>query len=176
MLKIRLRRTGAKFQPTYRIVVADSRAPRDGAFVAILGFYNPRSEPATVQVDEAAVREWIGKGAQPTDSILSLFHHKGIATDVMARFSARTIGAGGKRGANQAPAAETPVVETPRAATPAPAAATTAAPAPAAEAPAATTAPTTAPVATDAPDNAAPAETADAEAAAPDAAPATTEG
>ena len=57
MLKIRLRRTGAKFQPTYRVVVADSRAPRDGAFVAILGFYNPRSEPATIKVDEAALRE-----------------------------------------------------------------------------------------------------------------------
>src|SRR5262245_30274296 len=99
MLKIRLRRTGAKFQPTYRLVVADSRAPRDGAFVAILGFYNPRSEPATITVDEAALREWIRKGAQPTDSVLSVLRTGNVAPDLLERFSKRMIGAGGKRGA-----------------------------------------------------------------------------
>ena len=103
MLKIRLRRTGAKFQPTYRVVVADSRAPRDGAFVAILGFYNPRSEPATITVDEAALREWIRKGAQPTDSVLSVLRTGNLAPDLLARFAPRMIGAGGKRGVTVAP-------------------------------------------------------------------------
>ena len=104
MLKIRLRRTGAKFQPTYRLVVADSRAPRDGAFVAIIGFYNPRSEPATITVDEAALREWIRKGAQPTDSVLSVLRTGNVAADLLARFAPRMIGAGGKRGVALAPA------------------------------------------------------------------------
>jgi small subunit ribosomal protein S16 len=115
MLKIRLRRTGAKFQPTYRLVVADSRAPRDGAFVANLGFYNPRAEPPTITVDEAALREWIRKGAQPTDSVLSVLRTGNVAPDLLARFAGRMIGAGGKRGAaadTPAPTAETPA-ETP---------------------------------------------------------------
>jgi len=108
MLKIRLRRTGAKFQPTYRIVVADSRAPRDGAFVSILGFYNPRSNPPEIRIDETALRDWIGKGAQPTDSFLSVLRTSGIAPDLLTRFSKRLIGAGGKRGADAAEAAPAP--------------------------------------------------------------------
>jgi len=124
MLKIRLRRTGAKFQPTYRIVVADSRAPRDGAFVSILGFYNPRHDPPEIRLDEPALRAWIGKGAQPTDSFLSVLKTSGIAPDLLTKFSKRLIGAGGKRGVDAltaAPAASTASAPdaTPAAATPA---------------------------------------------------------
>src|SRR5450759_717456 len=72
MLKIRLRRMGAIRQPHYRIVVADSRAPRDGAFIESLGHYNPLTNPATIQVDVAKYEEWKKKGAQPTDAVASL--------------------------------------------------------------------------------------------------------
>ena len=78
MVKIRLRRIGAKKQPTYRFVVADARAPRDGRFIEILGHYNPRSEPRTVVVDEVKAREWLAKGAQPSDTVRRLFAEKGI--------------------------------------------------------------------------------------------------
>jgi len=69
MLRIRLRRTGARNQPSYRIVVADSRKPRDGAFVDHLGHYNPRMDPPEVVIDEERAREWISKGAQPSEAV-----------------------------------------------------------------------------------------------------------
>ena len=69
MVKIRLRRMGAKKQPTYRFVVTDSRAPRDGRFIEILGHYNPRTEPKTVVVDADKVKAWLEKGAQPSDPV-----------------------------------------------------------------------------------------------------------
>lgn len=72
MLKIRLRRTGARHQPSYRVVVADSRAARDGAFVDHLGHYNPRTEPPTIVIDEERARKWISQGAQPSDSVRQL--------------------------------------------------------------------------------------------------------
>ena len=72
MLKIRLRRTGARHQPSYRVVVADSRAARDGAFVDYLGHYNPRTEPPTIVIDEEKARKWISQGAQPSDSVRQL--------------------------------------------------------------------------------------------------------
>jgi small subunit ribosomal protein S16 len=78
MVKIRLRRIGAKKQPTYRFVVADAHAPRDGRFIEILGHYNPRTEPRTVVVDEVKAREWLAKGAQPSDTVRRLFAEKGI--------------------------------------------------------------------------------------------------
>jgi small subunit ribosomal protein S16 len=78
MVKIRLRRMGAKKQPTYRFVVADSRSPRDGKFIEILGHYNPRTEPKTLEVDEIKAREWLAKGAQPTLTVQRLFAEKGI--------------------------------------------------------------------------------------------------
>ena len=78
MVRIRLRRIGAKKQPTYRFVVTDARAPRDGRFIEILGHYNPRTEPRTVVVDEAKAREWLAKGAQPSDTVRRLFAEKGI--------------------------------------------------------------------------------------------------
>ena len=78
MLRIRLRRTGKKKQPQYRIVVADSRAPRDGAFIETIGTYNPLTEPATVVVDEARARDWIAKGAVPSERAVRLLASKGI--------------------------------------------------------------------------------------------------
>lgn len=78
MVRIRLRRMGAKKQPTYRFVVADVRAPRDGRFIEILGHYNPRTEPRTVVVDEAKARDWLAKGAQPSDTVRRLFAEKGL--------------------------------------------------------------------------------------------------
>jgi small subunit ribosomal protein S16 len=77
LLRIRLRRTGKKKKPSYRIVVADSRSPRDGAFVEILGIYDPLTEPATVTVDAAKVRDWISKGAQPSESVEKLLRRAG---------------------------------------------------------------------------------------------------
>lgn len=78
MVKIRLRRMGAKKSPFYRIVVADSRYPRDGRFIEEIGTYNPLSQPSEVKVDADKVKEWIAKGAQPTDTVKSLFKKNGI--------------------------------------------------------------------------------------------------
>jgi small subunit ribosomal protein S16 len=78
LVKIRLRRVGAPKQPSYRIVAADSRAPRDGRFLEILGHYNPRTEPATVEVQEERIRYWISQGAQPSETVARLLKQKGI--------------------------------------------------------------------------------------------------
>jgi small subunit ribosomal protein S16 len=78
MVKIRLRRMGAKKQPTYRFVVADARSPRDGRFIEILGHYNPRTEPKTLVVDQDKVKEWLAKGAQPSDPVRRLFAELGL--------------------------------------------------------------------------------------------------
>ena len=77
MLKIRLRRMGAKKQPFYRIVVADSRAPRDGAFVEEIGYYNPVAEPVELKVDNDRAKEWMKNGAQPTDTVRGLLKKAG---------------------------------------------------------------------------------------------------
>jgi small subunit ribosomal protein S16 len=78
LLKIRLARVGKKKQPTYRVVVADARAPRDGKYVEILGHYNPRSEPSVFEIDEEKARGWLSKGAQPTERIHKLLASKGL--------------------------------------------------------------------------------------------------
>lgn len=78
MLKIRLRRMGAKKAPFYRIVVADSRAPRDGAFVEELGYYNPLTNPEEVKVDAEKAQAWIKNGAQPTETVRGLLKKNGI--------------------------------------------------------------------------------------------------
>ena len=72
MLRVRLRRVGSRNQPSFRIVVADSRAARDGAFVDQVGHYNPRTEPATIVIDEEKVQKWISQGAKPSDSVEQL--------------------------------------------------------------------------------------------------------
>ena len=77
MVKIRLRRVGAKKQPSYRIVVADSRAPRDGRFIEVIGFYNPRTEPETVKIQEDRALHWLNVGAQPTESVARLLNKQG---------------------------------------------------------------------------------------------------
>ncbi len=82
-VKIRLNRMGAKKNPFYRIVVADSRAPRDGRFIEILGNYDPSQTPALVNLDEDKVLDWMNKGAQPTDTVKNLLSKQGI----MAKFA-----------------------------------------------------------------------------------------
>ena len=79
MLKIRLRRTGAKKQPSYRVVVAESTAPRDGTFLEILGFYNPLTQPTTFQVDADRTRAWLERGALPTERVARLLGTSGFA-------------------------------------------------------------------------------------------------
>ena len=78
MVRIRLRRTGAKNNPTYRLVVADQRAPRDGAFIETIGHYLPTRQPHVVEINEAKAREWLAKGAQPSDTAAGLLRQKGI--------------------------------------------------------------------------------------------------
>ena len=77
-VKIRLRRMGAKKAPFYRIVVADSRYPRDGRFVEELGYYDPTKTPSVVKVDAEKAKEWIGKGAQPTDTVKVIIKNEGV--------------------------------------------------------------------------------------------------
>lgn len=71
-VKIRLRRMGARNNPFYRVVVADSRSPRDGRFIEEIGYYDPKSDPAVINIDTAKADEWIKKGAQPTDTVKRL--------------------------------------------------------------------------------------------------------
>ena len=78
MLKIRLRRTGARKKPSYRIVVAESTAPRDGKYVEIIGTYDPLTEPATIQIDGDRAKHWIKVGAQPTDRVVKLMAREGL--------------------------------------------------------------------------------------------------
>lgn len=79
MVRIRLRRTGLKGQPSYRIVVADKESPRDGRFLEIVGFYNPRTDPGTLEIKEDRVYEWMKNGALPSDSVAQLFKTSGTA-------------------------------------------------------------------------------------------------
>ena len=78
MLRIRLRRVGKKKQPAYRLVVADSKAPRDGAFVEVIGHYNPLTDPATLHIDEEKARLWLSRGAQPSEAAARLLARQGI--------------------------------------------------------------------------------------------------
>lgn len=77
-VKIRLKRMGAKKNPFYRIVVADSRSPRDGRFIEEIGYYDPLKEPAVIKIDEDKAAEWLRKGAQLTDTTKALFNKAGI--------------------------------------------------------------------------------------------------
>ena len=77
MVKIRLRRMGAKKAPFYRLVVADSRYPRDGRFIEEIGYYDPTKEPSVLKVDEEKAKSWIAKGAQPTDTVKALLKKNG---------------------------------------------------------------------------------------------------
>ena len=77
-VRMRLTRVGSKKNPIYRVVVADQRSPRDGRFIEIIGRYNPQTEPSTIDLDEAKVAEWLGKGAQPSDAVAKLIKAAGI--------------------------------------------------------------------------------------------------
>ncbi len=77
--KIRLARVGSKKNPIYRVVVADSRAPRDGRFIEIVGRYNPQTDPSVIELDEGRIRDWLSKGAQPSDPVRALMRAKSIA-------------------------------------------------------------------------------------------------
>ncbi|MCL4498697.1 MAG: 30S ribosomal protein S16 [Chloroflexi bacterium] len=77
-VKMRLARVGAKKQPYYRVVIADARAPRDGRFIEIIGRYNPRTEPSTIEIDGEKAKDWLSKGAQPTDQVRNLLKITGV--------------------------------------------------------------------------------------------------
>ena len=77
-VKIRLRRMGAKRHPFYRVVVADSRFPRNGRFIEEIGYFDPNVEPANVQIDADKAKEWIANGAQPTDTVKALLKKNGV--------------------------------------------------------------------------------------------------
>ena len=125
MLRIRLARVGKKKQPAYRIVVADSRAPREGAFIKIIGHYNPLTNPATITVKEEEAVQWLQKGAQPSGTAAKILTRLGVmekAGLAPVRYAGKDVPAGkkGKKGAEAAAA-------------PAPAAAAAPAPSPVAE-------------------------------------------
>ena len=76
-VRMRLTRVGSKKNPIYRVVVADSRSPRDGKFIEIIGRYNPQTDPSTIELDDAKVQEWIDKGAQPSAAVAKLIKAAG---------------------------------------------------------------------------------------------------
>lgn len=76
--RIRLTRIGSKKNPIYRVVVADARSPRDGRFIEIVGHYNPQTDPSTIELDEEKIRDWVAKGAQPSEPVKRLLKAKGI--------------------------------------------------------------------------------------------------
>ena len=78
-VKLRLTRVGSKKNPIYRVVAADSRAPRDGRFLEIVGRYNPQTDPSTIELDEAKVKAWLSKGALPTEAVARMLKIKGIS-------------------------------------------------------------------------------------------------
>ena len=77
-VKLRLTRIGSKKNPIYRVVAADSRSPRDGKFIEIVGRYNPQTDPSTIDLDEDKIKAWLDKGAQPTDSVRRLMKAKNL--------------------------------------------------------------------------------------------------
>src|SRR3990170_3152872 len=85
MVRIRLRRVGGRNQPSFRIVATEKESPSKGRFIEVLGFYNPRTQPATIQLKEDRIYEWISKGAQPSDSAMQVFKVAGL-TDRYDRF------------------------------------------------------------------------------------------
>jgi small subunit ribosomal protein S16 len=151
-VKIRLMRVGKKKQPTYRVVVADARSPRDGRFIDIIGQYAPRQEPSAVEIDAESALAWLRKGAQPTEQVQKLLAVTGVWAQYEAERSKPATTKLGRRGyvtgkvapavkkaKEEAPKAEAPTAEAPTAEADAPAEEAPAAEAPAAEAPAADT-------------------------------------
>jgi small subunit ribosomal protein S16 len=89
-VKLRLMRMGKKKQPTYRVVAADSRSPRDGRFIEILGTYEPRAEPSVIKIDNARAVKWLADGAQPTERVAKLLAQSGAMDEFKAAHSVRT--------------------------------------------------------------------------------------
>lgn len=85
MVKIRLMRIGAKHRPFYRLVVADSRAPRTGRYIESIGYYNPMTDPSTIKIDEAKAQAWLKKGARPSDAARVLLEKTGILRALASR-------------------------------------------------------------------------------------------
>ncbi len=112
MIKLRLRRMGAKKRPSYRIVAADSRSPRDGRFIESFGLYDPVTDPATVRVDEERARHWLSVGAQPTDTVRDIFRRSGLLGE-QAAVPAEAGVAGDESAVVEAPAEEAEAVEAP---------------------------------------------------------------
>ena len=102
MVRIRLRRVGAPKQPSYRVVAADKEAPRDGRFLEVLGHYNPRTEPSTIQLKEDRIFHWLSVGAQPSDPVVKLFDQMGT----MERFERDKAGEDVEKLMEEAVAAE----------------------------------------------------------------------
>jgi small subunit ribosomal protein S16 len=124
LLRIRLARVGKKKQPSYRIVVADSRAPREGAFIKIIGHYNPLTNPATLTVKEEEAVQWLQKGAQPSDTAAKLLTRLGVmerAGLAPVKYVGKDVPPGkkGKKGEEAAPAAAAPPAAAPAAEAPA---------------------------------------------------------
>jgi small subunit ribosomal protein S16 len=128
LVKIRLRRIGAKKQPSYRLVVADSRAPRDGAFIAVIGHYNPLTHPETIVIDQEKALGWLKQGAQPTDTAARLLAKAGIieesaerkekmkaGTPAKPKASKKKAKAAAEAKAEEKPKAEAPAAEAPEA-------------------------------------------------------------
>lgn len=88
MVRIRLRRIGKKKQPAYRVVVTDSRAPREGAFIEAIGRYNPRTEPSEIEIDAERARVWLSEGAQPSEAVVKLLKIAGVLAPDGTRISA----------------------------------------------------------------------------------------
>ena len=78
-VRMRLTRVGSKKNPIYRVVVSDSRSPRDGKFIEIVGRYNPQTDPSTIELDEDKIRDWLGKGAQPSNAVSRLLKAKNLS-------------------------------------------------------------------------------------------------
>ena len=78
-VRLRLTRIGSKKNPIYRVVAADSRSPRDGRFIEIVGRYNPQTDPSTIELDEEKIKDWLSKGAQPSDPVAKLIKASGIS-------------------------------------------------------------------------------------------------
>jgi small subunit ribosomal protein S16 len=117
MVRIRLKRVGAKKHPTYRIVVADQRAARDGAFIEQIGTYDPHPDPPEIRIDEEKVASWMKNGAQPSDSVISLLRTKGIFPKIgaaaVAEEAPKTAAKAAPKAAPKAAATATAVAEAP---------------------------------------------------------------
>ena len=106
MVKLRLRRVGAKHKPMYRVVVADSRAPRDGAFIEIIGHYNPLAGPEAFAIDEEKALKWLKQGAQPTETVLRLLLKSGIMDKFKPGYAVKSKPTEGKTASEAKPITE----------------------------------------------------------------------